>query len=628
MDAGEIVGNYTLVKRLGAGGMAVVWEAEHRTMGTRHALKFLAEQLTESPDALRRLADEARIAFDLGRRANIVRATDHFYFGNRPVIVMDLLDGETLQQVLDRDTSPWTWMAAWRQVRPVVAAMSVAHASSVVHRDLKPSYIVLHRDPARPGKVTPMVIDLGIARDFERKSLTATGAELGTYVYMPPEQFEDPRLATATADVYALAMILWRLVSGRMPVDTSRPKEVLEFYKGHGPLPMPEAVPEGVAIVLAAALSFDPAKRPSDAGVLLAALDQADAEAIPRRLAPTDAPSYVVDTLTAPQHVIPAGGETESRKIAKSHLFTTLLVALLLLTLATGSVVVYAVVQGRKLAAMEASSRESALPATAAPPAVAAATSTAAPPKPASSAADPVWTAMLTALPHASELPVLAAWAGGSDVDALFAIQPAALAPLISESSDSDVRPWFTVATMRLPGAPALRIETTKGRPARIGASFLDSAEGCADKIKMLGAPVSQKNLACGGKQLLYRLAGHDMVVYQPGIDKPICEWWIYAVGAFEPEAEAVVHDGYSCNDAAGEALARRDWPTAARLFERAVARVPRYGRAWLRYCKAAQTNGDYVTLQRACASAAMSNFESVRKAAKAVLAAAAGGLP
>ncbi len=623
-----MVGNYTLVKRLGAGGMAVVWEAEHRTMGTRHALKFLAEQLAESADAVRRSAQEARIAFDLGRRANIVRATDHFYFGNRPVVVMALLDGDTLQQVLDRDPGPWTWMAAWRQIRPVVAAMAVAHASSVVHRDLKPSNIVLHRDPARPAKVTPMVIDLGIARDFERQSLTATGAELGTYVFMPPEQFEDPRLATASADVYALAMILWRLVSGRMPVDTARPMEVLEFYKGHGRLPMPEAVPQVVAVVLGTALSFDPAKRPCDAGALLAALDQADAEAIPKRPVSTDAPVYFVESLPAPQHVVPAEGGGASHKSTTNHLFTMLLVALLLLTFATGSVVVYAVVQGRKLAAMEASSRQPAPPATVSGPAAAAAASTATTPKSPSSTADPVWTAMLTALPHASELPALAAWAGGSDVDALFAIPPATLAPLITDSSDSDVRPWFTVVTMRLPGAPALRIETTKGRPARIGASFLDSAEGCSDKIKMLGAPFSQKNLTCGGRQLVYRLAGHDMVVYQPGIDKPICEWWIYAVGAFEPDAEAVVHDGYSCNDAAGEALARRDWPTAVRLFDKAVDRVPRYGRAWLRYCKAAQVNGDYVTLQRACAHAAMSNFGSVQKAAKAILSAAAGGAP
>jgi eukaryotic-like serine/threonine-protein kinase len=220
-EAGELIGGkYLLRQKLGEGGMGAVWRAYNELLEVEFALKLIRAEEMLAPDGAHlgdRLLQEARAAARLGHPA-IARVFD---FGTTdrgdPYIVMELLKGEDLAEALAR-RGRINATKAVQTMLPIAHALAAAHATGIVHRDLKPENVYLAR--AEDGRVQPKLVDFGIAK-IERKQsnrLTQTGTMLGSPVYMSPEQARGGDV-DHLADVWALCVVLYEMVTGRPPFE-------------------------------------------------------------------------------------------------------------------------------------------------------------------------------------------------------------------------------------------------------------------------------------------------------------------------------------------------------------------------------------------------------------------------
>ena len=203
-----LAGRYELGPVLGAGAMAVVHEAEDVELGRPVAVKVLAENLAHDGAVRERLFREARIAARLSH-PNVVRIYDTGEEGGRPFIVMELVDGESLAELVHRE-GPLAPEQAVHLVLQACAGLEAAHQAGLVHRDVKPGNLLLSRDGVLK------IADFGIARAHDATRLTLTGTVLGTAAYLAPEQALAEEV-TAAADVYALGAVLYELLTGVPP---------------------------------------------------------------------------------------------------------------------------------------------------------------------------------------------------------------------------------------------------------------------------------------------------------------------------------------------------------------------------------------------------------------------------
>jgi serine/threonine-protein kinase len=222
MKAGQVVaGRYRLGRPLGQGGMGEVWAAAHLITGKQVALKALKAEKAARPELVHRFFREARAATVVGH-PNVVQVHDVFSFDGAPVMVMELLEGESLGEKLRRERTLSLAELATLLV-PVVSAVGTAHARGIVHRDLKPENIFLTRSGAE--RCTPKVLDFGIAKlaqedmSAEAAELTRTGSMVGTPFYMAPEQAAGERDFDHRCDVWALGVICFESLVGRRPFE-------------------------------------------------------------------------------------------------------------------------------------------------------------------------------------------------------------------------------------------------------------------------------------------------------------------------------------------------------------------------------------------------------------------------
>jgi tetratricopeptide (TPR) repeat protein/predicted Ser/Thr protein kinase len=263
LHVGEVLdGKYEIERLLGAGGMGAVYLARRLALGDHVAVKsILSTQNTETNRA--RFLREARAAAAI-RHPNVVQVFDYGQPpGRSPYMVMEYLDGPTLQTVIEQ-SAPLAPERALHLFAGICAAVEAGHRRGVVHRDLKPGNVILARSD--DGRESVKVLDFGLARfsDAEESMLTTPGSMVGTSSYMAPELIESGR-ATRASDVWALGVVLYEMVIGRSPFKGATRAATLvritnNDYEPPGQL-RPELAPP-LQAGIEAALRREPSQRP------------------------------------------------------------------------------------------------------------------------------------------------------------------------------------------------------------------------------------------------------------------------------------------------------------------------------------------------------------------------------
>jgi eukaryotic-like serine/threonine-protein kinase len=218
LEPGTVVERYRVLKELGEGGMGSVFLVEHIHLGSKHALKVLAGELTMKRSMRERFLREGRVMASL-QHPNIARVTEMVTEGLAGLI-MEYVPGPTLADWIDENGAQDD--ASCRAImEPLLEAVGYAHEQRVVHRDLKPDNIIL---ADAHGRIRPVILDFGIAKMLDGPeggpARTSTGA-MGTPGYMAPEQLKNARDADERTDIYALGLVLFELACGRAAFPTT-----------------------------------------------------------------------------------------------------------------------------------------------------------------------------------------------------------------------------------------------------------------------------------------------------------------------------------------------------------------------------------------------------------------------
>ena len=275
---GASIGQYRLLRRIGEGGMGAVYLAEHALVGRRAAIKVLLPELSARRDIVERFFNEAR-AMTAVPDPGIVQMYDFgFHSDGSAYIVMELLEGETLDQRLQR-VNMLMPAEALRITRQVAGSLAAAHARGIVHRDLKLENIFMVRDQEALGGERPKVLDFGIAKlgGETGRNVTMAGAMIGTPIYMSPEQCRGAGQIDYRSDIYSLGCVLFYLLTGRPPFDVEGLGNLLSAHM-HSPAPPPsmwvQGLPPGIDPLVLRCLAKNPAERFQSMQELQAACDQ------------------------------------------------------------------------------------------------------------------------------------------------------------------------------------------------------------------------------------------------------------------------------------------------------------------------------------------------------------------
>jgi serine/threonine-protein kinase len=305
-------GKYRIVRKLGEGGMGAVYAAVQEPLGRKVAVKVLLPVLARDATLVGRFQREAELAASLGH-PNIVQVTDFGVDDGSAFLVMDLLDGESLGGLLERDVTLAPSRVCFIAAQ-VLSALEAAHSRGVVHRDLKPDNIYLTSVSGVADLVK--LLDFGIARLIEGdgdQKMTATGQVLGTPAYMSPEQARG-KPVDARSDLYALGVVMYEALSGHMPVNGSNYHELMFAIVGETPTPLAQLVPgldPALVAVVERAMAKDPNARFASAAEMRAALDalgplQASSPARVASMPPTRDSSAVAMAATITPEAMPA----------------------------------------------------------------------------------------------------------------------------------------------------------------------------------------------------------------------------------------------------------------------------------------------------------------------------------
>jgi len=287
------IGPYRIVSRLGRGGMGAVYEAEDEASGQSVAVKVLAAHLADDPGLRKRFNSEIETLKSL-RHPGIVHLIAFGEDDGQPYFAMELVRGRSLEQIL-RSGHRFTWQETIAAALSVTRALKVAHDHGVIHRDLKPANLLIPNPPAHPAAVPAeseaevadgrrgnpadvRLADFGIAKLFGAAAHTAHGNIVGTAEYMAPEQAAG-KPVDHRADLYALGLVMYAMLSGRPPFIGRQVTEIIERQRHETPARVSTLVPEVPAeldSLIDRLLSKEPAQRPANAlavGRLLSAID-------------------------------------------------------------------------------------------------------------------------------------------------------------------------------------------------------------------------------------------------------------------------------------------------------------------------------------------------------------------
>lgn len=282
--SGVTLGSYRVLTPIGRGGMAVVYKGYQRTLDRYVAIKVMSHAIAGSQSFVERFQREAAAVARL-RHQNLVQMLDYGTHEDVSYMVMEYIDGDTLKERILQLRAREERIAlpeVVEIVRDVAAALDYAHAHGIVHRDVKPTNIML-RPEERLAELTgaipftAVLTDFGVARMLEGVQLTDTGATIGTPDYMSPEQAQGEP-ASAASDIYALGIVLYEMLTGELPFTAESPVAVLLKHLQARPPLLADKVPElpaALEVVIMQALAKEPDRRFATAGQLANALTEA-----------------------------------------------------------------------------------------------------------------------------------------------------------------------------------------------------------------------------------------------------------------------------------------------------------------------------------------------------------------
>ncbi len=210
LQTGEQVQNFRVVRSIGSGGMSEVYLVRDN-LDRQFAMKVLSANLTRDPTFKERFRHEAKIMATLNH-PSIVKLHSYIEPDDKFCLVMEYVEGGSLKDLIRR-TGPIPEERALKIFRQIAEALAYAHGKGVIHRDIKPSNILIGEDDS------VKVMDFGIARMTESPGLTRTGTQMGTLVYMSPEQIRDSKHVDCKSDVYSLGVTLYEMLTGKAPYD-------------------------------------------------------------------------------------------------------------------------------------------------------------------------------------------------------------------------------------------------------------------------------------------------------------------------------------------------------------------------------------------------------------------------
>ncbi len=234
---GQLLDNrYEIIERIGVGGMAMVYKARCHRLNRLVAIKILREDLAQDGEFRRRFHDESKAVAMLSH-PNIVAVYDVNRSSVSEYIVMELIDGITLKQYINKKDGVINWREALHFMIQIIKALGHAHSRGIIHRDIKPHNIMVLRD----GSVK--VADFGIARLIGGNQSTLTQEALGSVHYISPEQAKGSHI-DARSDLYSAGVVLYEMITGRLPFEGDSPVSVAIQHINSIPLNPRELNPE------------------------------------------------------------------------------------------------------------------------------------------------------------------------------------------------------------------------------------------------------------------------------------------------------------------------------------------------------------------------------------------------
>jgi beta-lactam-binding protein with PASTA domain/tRNA A-37 threonylcarbamoyl transferase component Bud32 len=267
---GKLLDNrYELLERIGSGGMAVVYKARCHRLNRLVAVKILKSDLAQDAEFRRRFHDESQAVAMLSH-PNIVAVYDVSHSDQLDYIVMELIDGITLKQYMQKKGEPLSWRESLHFITQIMKALGHAHSRGIIHRDIKPHNIMVLRD----GSVK--VADFGIARLASAAQNTLTQEALGSVHYISPEQAKGSHI-DARSDIYSAGVVLYEMLTGRLPYEGDSPISVAIQHINSIPLSPREVnpdIPEAMEAITMKAMAPRVDQRYLSADAMLADLEE------------------------------------------------------------------------------------------------------------------------------------------------------------------------------------------------------------------------------------------------------------------------------------------------------------------------------------------------------------------
>ena len=268
---GKILGNrYEIIEKVGNGGMATVYRAEDKVLKRNVAVKVLKDEFTTDEEFIKRFEIEAQSAARL-THPNIVSIYDVGSEDNLYYIVMELIRGKTLKEIIVEERGPLPWKWSVNVAIQIASALEMAHKNNIIHRDIKPHNIIITEDGI--AKVT----DFGIAKAVSNSTITAFGTTIGSVHYFSPEHARGG-YTDAKSDLYSLGVVMYEMVTGRVPFDADTPVSVALKHmqeEPEEPIELNPNLPSAVNRIIMKALKKDTTLRYQSATDMLADLRQA-----------------------------------------------------------------------------------------------------------------------------------------------------------------------------------------------------------------------------------------------------------------------------------------------------------------------------------------------------------------